>query len=162
MAYNRVLENTTHGLSRHPLYHTWILMKRRCENPKDSRYITHGARGITVCERWQSVSNFIEDMYPSYIAGLTLDRRDNDGNYEPFNCRWATYETQVHNRRVLFKNNTSGYKGVYWQTQKSKWRAMIGLSGKRKHIGLFNTALEAAHAYDQYVIDNGLEHKRNF
>ncbi len=80
------------------VYHSWEQMKQRCLNPKATRYPTYGGLGITVCERWLEFKNFYEDM-GDRPAGKTLDRINPYGNYEPNNCRWATYKEQVHNRR---------------------------------------------------------------
>ena len=82
-------------------YATWSAMIDRCLNPKTRRYCDWGGRGITVCERWQGEGGFVRffaDMGPKPL-GLTLDRIDNDGNYEPGNCRWASYSRQNQNRR---------------------------------------------------------------
>jgi len=73
-------------------------MLRRCTNAASPRWARYGGRGITVCARWHSFENFLADM-GTCPAGLTLDRINNDGNYEPANCRWATWEQQVLNRR---------------------------------------------------------------
>ena len=103
-------------------------MKTRCYNIKCREYKNYGARGIQVCDRWLDINNFIEDMYPSYQEGLSLDRIDVDGNYEPDNCRWATYNIQQHNTRDICSNNTSGLRGVC--INKNKWEAKIMVSNK--------------------------------
>ena len=80
-------------------YNTWCLMRRRCYTPTDPRYKWYGARGITVCRAWrESFWQFFDDMGPR-PAGRWLDRRNNDGNYTPANCRWATPKQQANNRR---------------------------------------------------------------
>jgi hypothetical protein len=74
-------------------------MIQRCTNPNKSNYIDYGGRGIKVCNRWLMYENFKKDM-GERPKGETLDRRDNDGNYEPGNCRWATPKQQNKNRRI--------------------------------------------------------------
>lgn len=100
--------------SKHPLYVTWCNMLHRCSNPNAERYADYGGRGIRVCLRWQEqpggFRNFVQDM-GERPPGKTLDRKDNDGNYEPSNCRWATATEQNnnsrHNRRSACDTTTS-------------------------------------------------------
>lgn len=73
-------------------------MKARCLNPHNKRYADYGGRGITICERWLTFENFFADM-GQCPQGLSLDRIDNSGNYEPDNCRWATTQEQTSNKR---------------------------------------------------------------
>jgi hypothetical protein len=100
--------NKTHGLSKSSEYRSWYAMKARCSNPNYKNYNYWGGRGIKVCDRWlNSFENFIEDMGKK-PANTSLDRINNDGNYEPNNCRWATKTEQQNNRRnnkLIFISN---------------------------------------------------------
>lgn len=93
--------NFKHGYSSSPIYRTWESMIQRCTNKKTSRYHRYGGRGIKVCDRWQGKDgfvNFLADM-GERPKGTSIDRIDNDGNYEPSNCRWADLETQTRSLR---------------------------------------------------------------
>jgi len=79
-------------------HRSWRAMKRRCQNQQDTHYDIYGGRGIAVCERWHSFENFLADMGEK-PPGLIIERINNDGNYEPDNCKWATYKEQAQNKR---------------------------------------------------------------
>lgn len=92
--------NTSHGGSATRLYRIWQAMHDRTGNPKASRYAYYGARGIAVCTEWTEFGPFRDwALANGYADDLSIDRIDNDGNYEPSNCRWADQTTQVRNRR---------------------------------------------------------------
>ncbi len=154
------LRGDTHGLASHRFYHTWKHMVQRCNNPKSAMYKHYGARGITVCEEWLDVRNFItwaESTHPN-IEDVSLDRIDNDGGYSPENCTWSDKTTQAINQRIM-KNNKSGYVGVNYHKGNVKWAAYISVTNTRKHIGSFLTIEEAVLARDNYIIENNLPHK---
>lgn len=116
-----------HLHSKHPMYGAWQQMILRCHDPRNDSYGRYGAVGIRVCDRWRSdFQAFLADM-GERPSGMTLDRKDPTGNYEPDNCRWATAKTQRNNiseagdRRA--RKALSEAKKEYWR----RWRAARGL-----------------------------------
>ena len=90
----------THGMSKHPAYWVWRSMRDRCRLPTHQSWARYGGRGITVCARWEeSFENFWEDMGPSYVHGLELDRKNNNEGYSKENCRWASRTENCRNTR---------------------------------------------------------------
>lgn len=90
---------TKHNGCKDKLYVVWKSMVDRCYNPKCKGYKYYGAKGVKLCEAWKSnYGNFRSDMEPTYMPGLSIDRIDSKGNYEPSNCRWATREVQNNNK----------------------------------------------------------------
>ena len=144
-----------HGMSNTRFYKIWGAMKYRTSHNH------YGYENISVSERWMSFANFYNDMIDGYSDKLSLDRINVEADYCKENCRWATLTTQVRNTRVLRKGNSTGYKGVSLSKHTGKFRAGIRLSGVYKHLGYFTTPLKAAIMYDNYILDNNLEHTLN-
>lgn len=108
----------THGLRKHPLYTIWVNMRRRCFNPKDEAYHNYGGRGIIVCDNWNKDFKSFYDwaIVNGYKKGLSIDRINSNGNYEPANCRWATDIEQANNKRNnhIIKINNETHTLAQW------------------------------------------------
>lgn len=121
--------NKTHGMTKSPEYSAWKHMIARCERPSDNRFHCYGARGIKVCERWKGKDgfrNFIADMGLRPGPRYSIDRINNDGNYEPSNCKWSTRVEQANNKE---KNIIIFYQGQ--NKTLSAWSRELGLKYKR-------------------------------
>jgi hypothetical protein len=117
-------------------------MKNRCYNPKYAGYHNYGGRGIKVCDRWldkkHGFENFLADM-GMRPDGMTLDRKDNDGDYEPGNCRWATASVQSNNRRC---NKRIIYNGE--DKTRAQWAHSLDISMSALDYRIQNWTLERA------------------
>jgi hypothetical protein len=131
-----------HGLSRTNLNKLWIVMRQRCNNPKTFGYHNYGGRGIRVCERWDDFTKFSDDVGPRPSMKHSLDRINNDGNYEPGNVRWVLKKEQFRNMRRNVWLNFSGLR----MTQQ-EFCDLIGITDgnfstfKRKKGGAMEAAL---------------------
>jgi hypothetical protein len=116
---------STHGLCKTRLYSIWTDIKRRCYNSANKRYNCYGGRGISVCDEWLNDFPAFYDWanQSGYAAGLTIDRIDVNGNYEPANCRWATWKQQANNTT---RNHMLTYKGETLTL--SQWEERTGLN----------------------------------
>lgn len=91
--------NRIHGQCKSRAFKSWTEMLQRCDNPNNKRFSGYGGRGIAVCHRWIKFENFLNDM-GDRPAGMSLERKNNDGNYEPSNCKWGTPTEQANNKRT--------------------------------------------------------------
>lgn len=107
---------TTHGLSRTKMFQVWADMHARCGNPNHQAFHNYGARGISVCDRWQDIHAFIEDMASSFNKGTALDRIDNRAGYSKENCRWITHKENCQNtrRNIVFEYNGESKTLAEW------------------------------------------------
>lgn len=112
----------THGGTYTREYRVWADMHQRCRNPRNTRYPKYGGRGISVCERWADFGTFIADMGPRPSPNHSIDRINNDGNYEPGNCRWATRSDQQRNKGAYTTNHRLPRGDDHW-TRRDKDRA---------------------------------------
>lgn len=125
--------SSSHGLSKTRIYSIWCGVKKRCYNPSEEAYKNYGGRGIIMCKRWQIFENFYQDMYPTYMDDLTLDRINNNGNYTPRNCRWATHKQQAKNtRKSVFLTLEGTEKNVIDWAELSDTKPAIILSRIRR------------------------------
>ena len=129
-----IVANTTHGMSKTHIYRIWASMKDRCFRPKNTNFQRYGGRGITVCQEWLSFENFWDwAKNNGYKEGLSIDRINANGNYEPSNCRWITMCEQASNKRsnvfFTFNGETHTMKqwseitGINYYTMQNRYKA---------------------------------------
>lgn len=165
--------NITHGLKEHTLYTTWSNMKARCYNEKNTHYKWYGQEGITVCEEWLTDFQTFYDwaITNGWEEGTRLDKdilctelKVSPKVYSPSTCQFISNTENCQATRKINSQNISGYRGVSIKKDKTinEFVAQISVEGNKIHIGYFMTALEAALAYDNYVLTHKLKHTRNF
>lgn len=133
----------THGLGKPNTYSHWVNMKTRCFNSRNPKYKDYGGRGITICKEWLEFKNFHEwALSHGYKEGLTLDRIDVNGNYEPSNCRWITAAEQAKNKRtcrlITYNGITDTIKG---------WTERLGFKKNTLRVRLVNLKWDVEKAF---------------
>ena len=132
---------------RHTLYNMWYNIRARCYNPKKNQYKDYGGRGIKICKRWLDRDTFIAwCLNNGWKPGLQLDRRNNDGNYTPSNCRFVTPKENSNNQRVRCDSPT-GIRGITLSANGKKFKAQC----KNIYLGTFKTIEEAEEAYNECI-----------
>ena len=148
-----------HDMSYTRLYHIWLGMKGRCNNPNYVTYKNYGARGISVCDEWYDFVTFKDwALNNGYSDDLSIDRIDNNGNYEPNNCRWTTNSVQGMSKRT---KNTSGYIGICKHSLDGAWYGRVKVDGKCYYTGRSKNIHEAARMRNEFIIEHNLPNVRN-
>lgn len=126
----------THDMSKTSEYNIWRSMRQRCQRKNHGSYKFYGGRGIKVCDRWQTFENFYKDMGAKPTSKHTIERVNNDGNYEPSNCKWATRKEQAQNRRPSKPLTTFNGKSQSLADWAKELGVRPGLIYERKAAGL--------------------------
>lgn len=142
-------------MSRTRLYRCWADIKARCLNSKHKWYSYYGGRGISVCNEWLEFEPFMEWAFANgYNDSLTIDRINNDGNYEPLNCKWSTQQEQSLNKKHL--KSKSGFVGVRWRKDAKKYQAEVFDHCRYYYVGLFDSAIDAFNARELFIKEHHL------
>lgn len=156
---NSGLINWKHGMAHEKIYGVYKAIKRRCYKEDDPNYKNYGGRGITVCEEWR---NSFQEFYKwaestGYQEGLTIDRIDTNGNYEPENCRWTDMKTQNNNRR---NNHLEKYNGEYYTISQLSEISIVDYSTLLSRINAgweIEKAVETPNTHEKFNDQNGDE-----
>ena len=152
------------GNEKHPLYTRWLSMNRRCNIPSALNYNNYGGRGITIDSDLQKFEDYAKYVVTlnNYnlidINNLSLDRKDNDGNYSKGNLRWATKSTQLANQRKDPTKGKNTYKGISYSKYHNRWVARLNYNSKRMLSTTHYTELDALVARNNFIIGNNLPH----
>lgn len=136
---NQHAATTKHGMHKSPEYKAWKQMIQRCTNPREKRYARYGGRGIRVCERWRIFENFFSDLGPRPSSRHSIDRKNNDGDYEPCNCRWASRVQQMRN---FSRNRLIRFRGVTRCLQ--EWADDLQITPSTLSVRISQRGVEAA------------------
>ena len=147
-----------HRLTKHPLYGVWRSMKQRCYNPNRREYPHYGGRGIGVCHEWNESFKAFYDwaIGNGYNKDLSIDRVDNNKDYTPKNCRWATWQEQSHNKRRSHCHSAK-YIGVTKDGASYRWK--LQHKGKTHQKRGFESINDALNARNKFIEENNLPHK---
>lgn len=146
-----------HGLSDNKVYISWTKIKGRCLNPNDKSYKYYGGRGIGIYDGWKdnpvAFVKYVSSLANCLRSGYSIDRINNDGNYEPENLRWVDQHTQRVNQRNL-RMSSGGYTGVY--KKDGRFYSKITINKEIEYLGGHSDPKSAAETRDWYIIKNGL------
>ena len=157
------LSSIKHHMTDTRLFRIWADIRMRCYNPNRKAYPYYGGRGIGMCYEWRTefLAFYNWAVLNGYNELLQIDRINNDGDYDPVNCRFVNKIINAQNTRLIHKTNTSGYRGVTWHKKAKRWYSVIEHNNKKYHLGSYTTVTDAASAYNKFVIDNKTYHPLN-
>lgn len=149
-------------LRKTKFYGAWMGIKKRCYNENSADYSYYGGRGIKLSDEFLNDSiafiEYVRSLPDCNKDEFTIDRINNDGDYVRGNLRWTSKHIQATNRRMQ-NSNTSGFVGI--TKNRNQWTARISNNGKRIHLGMFYSPVDAAKARNEYIINNNLSYKLN-
>lgn len=160
---------SSHKGSTSRLYTRWRSMKDRCYNTASPSYPMYGGKGVTICDEWRNSFGPYRDwcLDNGYSFNLELDKDIGSNRlgispaiYSPETCTFVTKERNMQATRLLMRTNSTGYRGVY-KERGTKFRSRIQVNKKEIFLGIYDTALDAAKAYDSYILLNNTNHTRN-
>lgn len=148
-----------HGLTYTKTWYMYYDMIKRCHDPDNLYYNYYGARGIAVCDEWKNnivaFHDYMSSLLNAWLYGYSIDRINNDGNYEPGNVKWSTRHEQAANKST-YKNNKTGVVGVFFNKVKKKYSVSIAVNKRRVNLGYYNSIESALKVRNNYIIKNEL------